>query len=532
MSIAFSPKDAENQGLRAFTGAPLVPPESTVDIDLYLYAYRYMKRIAVIGAGVSGMAAAIYCLKSGLDVTVYEKHTKSGGLCSGWKRSGYSFEGAVHWINDSAASDPIYRLWCETGILGDEVAVFRSDPYFVYEYNGIKIHIYRDIHKLKAHLLEISPDDSKAIEMLYRDVQAIRKVKIPLFDIPGLKTRKKNRLDIPLLLQMIPGILKLGRLSKYSAKEYAAAFKHPGIRKALGEFVVYEQFSSLSLLHTMACFMDSGVYPKGGSLELGKRMEQKIKALGGRILFNTKVDSVLFDGKTARGITVQGEHIPFDAVIVTQDLLTVQSLLGSQPKDKWIQAAQHDPPVQTTFASIGVREDLRDMPYAFALDGDIHVGGIPYDCITLTNYAEHTSYAPPGCTSLTCSFTGDSYAYWKALKENGTYEEHKQQLADELKRIIEKNMPRLQDKIAVIDIATPLTYERYTGSYKGAWMTVLLKSSKPSLPRSISAAYKRLYFAGFRTRAPGGLPIALLSGYKAAQYVCRDLGMVFEGTVK
>ena len=491
-----------------------------------------MKQIAVIGAGVSGMTAAIYCLKSGFDVTVYEKHYKSGGLCSGWKRNGYSFEGAVHWINDSSVTDPIYRLWRDTGILGDGTEIFRSDPYFVYNYKGTKITIYRNIEKLKAHFLDISPDDKPAIERLYRDVQAIRRIKIPLFDIPCLKTQNKNRLDIMLLIKMIPGVLKLIRLSKYSAKEYAAVFKHPGIRKALGEFIVYEKFSSLSLLHTMSCFMDSGVYPKEGSLELGKRMEDKIKSLGGRMVFNTKVDKVIFDGKTARGIEIHGEKVFFDAVIITQDLLTVKNLLGSQPKDRWIQAAKYDPPVQTTFAAIGVRDDLRDMPYAFAFDDDISVGGIQYDCITLTNYAEHTNYAPPGCSSLTCSFTGDSYAYWKELKQNGTYEERKQQFADELKLLIEKHMPRLKGKIEVINIATPLTYERYTGSHKGAWMTVLLKNKITSLPRSLPAAYKRLYFAGFRTKAPGGLPIALLSGYRAAQHVCRDFGMVFEGSGK
>ena len=124
---------------------------------------------------------------------------------------------------------------------------------------------------------------------------------------------------------------------------------------------------------------------------------------------------------------------------------------------------------------------------------------------------------------------GDSYEYWKKHKENGTYEAHKTQFADTLKQLILKNMPRLRDKIEVINIATPLTYERYTGSYKGAWINVLEKTNKPSMPRSVSAAYKRLYFAGFRTGTPGGLPVALISGYKAAQYACRDLKAVFEG---
>jgi len=487
-----------------------------------------MKKVAIIGAGVSGMTAAIYCLKSGLDVTVYEKHNISGGLCTSWKRNGYSFEGAIHWINDSSVDDPIYRLWCETGILGNGIEVFRSDPYFVYTYKDTKINIYRDIQKLKNHFLEISPEDKKVIELLYRDVQAVRKLKIPLFNIPGLKVRKKNRINIMMFLRMLPVLIKMGRFSKYSAKEYAAAFKHPGIRKALGEFIVYEKFSSLSLLHTMACFMDSGGYPKGGSLDLGRRMEDKIKTMGGKILFNKKVDKVIFDGKTAQGIEIQGEKILYDAVIITQDLLTVKDLLDKQPKDKWIKDAENDPPVQTTFACIGVSDDLSDMPYAFAIDHDINVGGIQYNCVKLTNYSEHKSYAPSGCTSLTIRFTGDSYAFWKEHKKNGTYEEQKDLLAAELKKIIENNLPRLKDKIEVINIATPLTYERYTGSYKGAWMTVLLKNKSASLPRCISSDYKHLYFAGFRTRAPGGLPIAVISGFKAAQYVCRDFGIVFE----
>ena len=492
-----------------------------------------MKKVAVIGAGVSGMTAAIYCLKSGFDVTVYEKHNKSGGLCSGWKRKGYSFEGAVHWINDADPADPMYKLWNDTGILGESVAVHRSDPYFVYNFNGTDICIYRDIKKLRSHLLEISPEDKKSIEMLYRDVQAIRKVKVPLLNIPRLKANNRIRLNILLLLKMLPGILKLGRLSKYSAKEYGALFKHEGIRKALGEFVVYEKFSSLSLLHTMACFMDSGVYPQGGSLDLGKRMEEKIKELGGKIEFSAKVDKVILEGAekpyTARGIEIQGKAIPFDAVIVTQDLLTIQKLFDTPPQDKWIQAAKNAPPVQTTFAAFGIRDDLRDMPYAFALNEDICVGGIQYDNIALTNYAEFTSYAPEGCSTLTCLFTGDSYNYWKERQNDGTYNEQKQLLADELKRLVEKNLPRLKDKIEVINIATPLSYERYAGSYKGAWMTVLEKSARPGLPRSIPAGYKHLYFAGFRTRAPGGLPVAVLSGFKAAQHVCRDYKMVFEG---
>ncbi len=37
-------------------------------------------RVAVIGAGVSGVAAGIHLKRAGLDVTVYERNARAGGI--------------------------------------------------------------------------------------------------------------------------------------------------------------------------------------------------------------------------------------------------------------------------------------------------------------------------------------------------------------------------------------------------------------------------------------------------------------------
>ena len=47
------------------------------------------KKIIVIGAGISGLSAGIYGLKSGFDVTIIEKNPVVGGLCTGWYRQGH-----------------------------------------------------------------------------------------------------------------------------------------------------------------------------------------------------------------------------------------------------------------------------------------------------------------------------------------------------------------------------------------------------------------------------------------------------------
>lgn len=39
-----------------------------------------IRRVAVIGAGVSGVAAAIHLKRAGLEVTVYERNARAGGI--------------------------------------------------------------------------------------------------------------------------------------------------------------------------------------------------------------------------------------------------------------------------------------------------------------------------------------------------------------------------------------------------------------------------------------------------------------------
>ena len=488
-----------------------------------------MKEIAVVGAGVAGMAAAVYCLKSGFRVTLLEKEPVSGGVCTSWKRGGYVFEGAVHWLTDSAKTDPLYRLWQDTGILADGVATRRNDPCFVYLHQGKEVRLYRDMEKLQSHFLEIAPEDAKAVKRLCDDIRSLRYLQIPVMDIWGLKTRRKSRLSLSTLFRLLPALCQMKRFSRLSAAEYAASFSHRGIRRLLGELVIYPEYGSLSLLVTLVSLVYSGVFPEGGSLALARRMEDRVRGLGGNIRFNTKVDKVIVKNGTAAGIEAGGEKLFFDGVILAQDTIRAQELFDNPPGDKWLRELENKPSVRCTFAGLGVAADLSALPCSFGIDERIQVGGIEYDLLFFNNYASYPGYAPEGHSALTVSFTGESYEYWDQHRKNGTYDEQKKLLARELTGLIEKNLPQTRGKIEVVNIATPLTYERYTGSDRGAWMTITGKDSKAAaMPAPVSRKIKHLYFAGFRTITPGGLPVAVYSGFRAAQYACRDFGQIFE----
>ena len=123
---------------------------------------------------------------------------------------------------------------------------------------------------------------------------------------------------------------------------------------------------------------------------------------------------------------------------------------------------------------------------------------------------------------------GDTYEYWVKQRENGRYREEKDKLAEEVLMLLTKYIPQIAGKIEGVDVATPLTYERYCGTYHGSWMTVVKDDQAMTAYPAVSQTIKNLYFAGQRIRPPGGLPVAADSGRLAVQHLCRDTERVFQ----
>ena len=496
-----------------------------------------MKKIIVIGAGISGLSAAIYAQRSGFDVTICEQHSIAGGMCTSWKRKGYLFEGAVHWLTGSSSKTKFHQVWKETGALSEDVKVLLPDPFYAVEYSGQIIYLYRDIDKTARQFPVLSPNDKKLFRRLVKDVKAFSCFQMPVYDIKGVKSQNPKRITTGALLKMMPAITKIGRLKEISCEQYARRFEHPGLRRLFN--IVPEEFSALSLIATLATLnIGDGGYPEGGSLAMTDRMAKTFTGLGGKLLLKTKVKKINMENGVVTGVSLEngdgGEgssRLTADAVIVTQETIAaVNQLFDSPPDDEWISKLCSDTkPVACTFVGVGIKTAIPHMPIpAWELAEPVSFAGKTISEISFYNYAGYEGYAPEGCTVITTALINDSYDFWKKAKEDGRYDEEKQNLANQISRIICQKFPESEGNIEVIDIATPLTYERYTGAYHGSWMTVAGAGDKmkayPGFVKNISG----LYFAGHRLVSPGGLPVALSSGRRAAQMVCRQFGAVFK----
>jgi len=66
--------------------------------------------VAIIGAGMGGLAAGVYGQLRGLNTTIFEMHDKPGGLCTAWTRKGYTFDGCIHHLAGCLPGTPTYRM--------------------------------------------------------------------------------------------------------------------------------------------------------------------------------------------------------------------------------------------------------------------------------------------------------------------------------------------------------------------------------------------------------------------------------------
>jgi len=486
------------------------------------------RQVIVIGGGVAGLSAAIYAGRSGFDVTLCEQHSIVGGMCTSWRRKGYLFEGAIHWLTGSSPKTQVYQMWKETGALDDNIKVYLHEVFRSIEWEGKTLNLYRSIDKTAKHLLEFSPADKKEILKLVKMVKLFTRMQMPVMDIKGVKARNPKRLPLGSMFKMMPALPIFSKMNKLTCNEYFEQFRHPGVRKLL-KFIP-EGYSASAVIFTLATLeTGDGGYPEGGSLAMTERMAQTFKNLGGKLLLNTKVNKVVIENGAVTGVKLENETLSADAVIVTQETIAaLDKLFDTPPNDAWLQELREKTkPAVCTFISMGVRAQLPEIIQEWQLDEPIKYAGKDVTEIGFSNYAVYEGYAPKGCTAVTTALMGDTYDFWKKAKEEGRYDKEKRALAEQISRAFCRKYPQAEGNIEVIDIATPLTYERYTGAYHGSWMTIQGPGDKVKTYPGFVQSVKGLYFSGHRIIPPGGHPSALAAGRMAAQMVCRQFDTVF-----
>lgn len=117
------------------------------------------KSIIIIGAGIAGLSSGCYGQMNSYRTRIFEMDTKPGGLCTAWRRKGYTIDGCIHFLVGSRPGIVYHRFWEELGAI-QGWRMIDPEEYMRVEGKGDKVFIvYSDINRLEQHMKELAPED-------------------------------------------------------------------------------------------------------------------------------------------------------------------------------------------------------------------------------------------------------------------------------------------------------------------------------------------------------------------------------------
>ncbi len=507
--------------------------------------------VIIIGAGISGLTAAALLSKSGLKVCVLERHYLIGGYLQGFDRKGFVFDTAIHWLNQCGENGTVTKVF---EYIGEDfpkpITMKTIHKHITSDYEFV---LTNNPEILKSQLIRDFPHEEKGIEKFFKAAQKVAVVsnKFPQFFITheAMGGIRKWTFSLKQLRIIFPII------------KYALYSGDKGVKKGLKKFFKDERMLSLfcSEQDLLSClFPIAWAYnqdyqnpPIGGSKVIPEWLESKIAKNGSEVILSGEVVKIDIENNEFRGVTYKKRHKEYSLtathLIAACDVDTVYNkLLPPSAVPQKIKKTMDNSELYSSSLTISIALNCTAESLGF---GDVmlyifneetirseHLSGDPHKSFIsiLAPTVRDKTLAPENMGTLNI-FVPAWMMYednWKTtINSNGEFvrtEEYKK-LKDEFAQIIFERIenqicPDLRKHILFYEVATPITYHRYTHNKDGSMMgTRPGKVNMKSKVAHYKAPVKNIFIGGHWAELGGGVPIAVKAAYNASLMVLKDL---------
>jgi phytoene desaturase len=485
------------------------------------------KSVIVIGAGISGITAAVHLAGRGMQVAVLEKNDRPGGRCGRMEREGHQFDtGPTLFVMPLLYESEFRSLGVS---LRERLALQRVDPtYHLVFDDGSRLALTSDEHSMREQLESIEPGSFRGFQRYMEE--GGRHYPLALDRLVNRDFRKItdffNLRNADLPFRLIPFLNHYRHMSSF--------FREPRLKSA---FTFQDMYMGLSPFEAPATFsmmpyteLAHGVwYPQGGMHRIAETLADLARSAGVEFGFNTAVERIEVNGGTVRGVALaDGSRRTADIVVanadlpyVYRDLLPDEGLARSMLRKEFscsvisffwgVDRKFEQLPPHTLFLSDDYRETLHTI---------IRDHGLPDNPSVYVHAPARLdpSMAPPGEDTLVATvpvghMTGNGDQPWEEIRMRAR--------GHVLRRLRLLGIGDLESHIKFEEAYTPPMWaERYNlvkGSTHG--LSHRLTQMAYFRPSHRHPRYANMYFTGASTHPGTGLPNAMISARLVAERI-------------
>lgn len=505
-------------------------------------------RVAIVGGGLGGLAAACTLAARGYKVSLFERNATVGGKAVQLRRDGYRFD-----MGPTILTLPsvLRRIFGEAGLdLDQRLELLRLDPQWrcFFEDKSV-LDLKADMVAMKKTLQDFSGREAvgEGYEKFLTTSERLHEISERFYfwkSVGGVRDTMdmSTTFDPKVLSDLLA--LRMGRTVAGTVRSHVPDARVAQMIDHFTQYVGSSPEASPAVLCGIAHMQtDEGVwYPMGGTRAVPEALAKLAGELDIEIHTDTPVKRILTEGGRAVGIeTEAGERHEAAAVVSNCDsVLTHRELLGEKPNSPFLKRRKYEPACSGVVLYLGLNrryDQLLHHNFVFSEDPHaefkaIYDKGVPAPDPTAYLCAPACSepgVAPEGGEALYIlvhtPYRRDGQDWDKMLPE------YRETILDKLERTA--GMENLRDAIVVEESLTPASIESRYNVLRGAIYGLASHGRffGAFKPANRSRDVEGLYLAGGAAHPGPGMPMVLMSGWIAADSLDQDFERVGERAI-